>query len=219
MEDALLSPISFAMLSGAGLTNVSDAAQDNKIYQPVTFDLPILKGGIVKLDFDTCRDAHDIYVSENKGQVFGTVLDNAGAGVVFMQMDDVKMRHSDGTEVAGNPVAGDSDNGVVYTLSDNDTLEFHFSGIGTEVSDQYVGKTMRVDCYCQRSSGAKEITIDSENFAGDYYVEAQTLFRDQYTKKDMPAVFVIPDAKIQSNFTFTMAATGDPSKAEFCLAA
>lgn len=209
VEDALLSPISFAMLSGAGLTNVSNAAQDNKIYQPVQFDLPILKGGIVKLDYDTCRDSHDIYVSDNKGQVFGTILDNAGAGVVFTQLvvDGI-------SGVEGNCVEGDTDNGHVYTISDNDELVFKFEG-----ADKYVGKTMRVDCYCQRSSGATEITIDSENFAGDYYVEASTLFRDQYTKKDMPAVFVVPDAKIQSNFTFTMANSGDPSKVEYCLAA
>ena len=33
----------------------------------------------------------------------------------------------------------------------------------------------------------------------------------------MPAEFIIPNCKIQSNFTFTMASTGDPSTFSFTL--
>jgi hypothetical protein len=61
------------------------------------------------------------------------------------------------------------------------------------------------------------MTIDAENFAGNYYVEASTLFRDQYTAQDMPAEIVLPNVKIQSNFTFSMANTGDPSTFTFTM--
>lgn len=235
VEDALISPVSLAMLTGAGLNNVTDAsnATGTYIYQPVQFDLPIVKGrkegtACVHLDYDTAQDAHDIYFSENKGQIFGTVLDNAGAGVYFLSLatDGIKLIENgeirkDDTSTTENPkdyigecVPGDTDGGHVFTIpsSANSYLELTFVD-----AEQYIGCTLRVDCYCQRSSGARQITIDAENFAGDFYIEASTLFRDQYTKKDMPAVFVIPDAKIQSNFTFTMANSGDPSSFTFTM--
>ena len=232
VEDALISPVSLAMLTGAGLNNVTDAsnATSTYIYQPVQFDLPIVKGraegtACVHLDYDTAQDAHDIYFSENKGQIFGTVLDNAGAGVYFLSLatDGIKLiengevRKDDVTaekDYVGECVPGDTDGGHVFTIpsSANSYLELTFVD-----AEQYIGCTLRVDCYCQRSSGARQITIDAENFAGDFYIEASTLFRDQYTKKDMPAVFVIPDAKIQSNFTFTMANSGDPSSFTFTM--
>lgn len=56
-----------------------------------------------------------------------------------------------------------------------------------------------------------QINIDAENFAGNYYLEASTLFRNK-DGKDLPAEFIIPNCDIQSNFTFSMAATGDPSE-------
>jgi hypothetical protein len=42
------------------------------------------------------------------------------------------------------------------------------------------------------------------------------LFRDQ-NGVDMPAEFIIPNCKIQSNFTFTMASSGDPSSFTFTM--
>lgn len=205
VEDAVISPISFAMLSGAGLTNVSQAAQDNKIRVHTTFDLPILEGGVVKIDYDDARDNHDIYISDNNAQVFGTILDNAGSGVVFTTCTNV-------AGVVPNCIPGDADNGKIYTITRDNALELTF-----DQADKYVGKTMRVDCYCEKSTGATEITIDSENFAGNYYVEASTLFREQHSSKDFPAEIVIPNAKIQSNFTFTMSNTGDPSTFTFTM--
>jgi hypothetical protein len=43
------------------------------------------------------------------------------------------------------------------------------------------------------------------------------LFRDEATGQDFPAEFVIPRGKIQSNFTFTMANSGDPSTFTFTI--
>jgi hypothetical protein len=42
------------------------------------------------------------------------------------------------------------------------------------------------------------------------------LFRDT-NGVDMPAEFVIPNCKIQSNFTFSMASSGDPSTFTFTM--
>ena len=62
-----------------------------------------------------------------------------------------------------------------------------------------------------------KMQIDAENFAGYYYVEASTLFRREDTGKDMPAELILPNVKIQSNFTFTMASSGDPSTFTFTM--
>ena len=56
-----------------------------------------------------------------------------------------------------------------------------------------------------------------KKFGGYFYVEASTLFRDQNTGVDMPAELTFPNVKIQSNFTFNMASTGDPSTFTFTM--
>ena len=65
--------------------------------------------------------------------------------------------------------------------------------------------------------GVSEVTIDPEDFGGDYYVEADTLFRSEATGKDMAATITIPKAKVQSAMTFTMASSGDPSTFTFTM--
>lgn len=80
------------------------------------------------------------------------------------------------------------------------------------------GKTVMVDYYVIKDSAdVSEIQIDAENFAGYYYVEADTLFRRQADGVDMPANITLPNVKIQSNFTFSMASTGDPSTFTFTM--
>ena len=71
-----------------------------------------------------------------------------------------------------------------------------------------------VDYYTEKASGVQQIDITADKFGGAFYIEADTLFRTQQNI-DMPAEFVIPNGKIQSNFTFSMAATGDPSTFTF----
>ena len=77
-------------------------------------------------------------------------------------------------------------------------------------------KSVMFDFYVTKASGAKQIEITADKFAGNYYLEASTLFRDS-NGVDHPAEFVIPNCKIQSNFTFTMASSGDPSTFTFTM--
>ena len=79
-------------------------------------------------------------------------------------------------------------------------------------------KTVFVDFYITKASAnVSELQIDAANFAGYYYVEASTLFRRQADGVDMPAEITLPNVKIQSNFTFSMASTGDPSTFTFTM--
>jgi hypothetical protein len=73
-----------------------------------------------------------------------------------------------------------------------------------------------VDYYTDKGTGTQQVDIKADSFGGNFYVEASTLFRNQ-DGADMPAEFIIPNAKIQSNFTFTMASSGDPSTFTFTL--
>ena len=73
-----------------------------------------------------------------------------------------------------------------------------------------------IDYYVAKTSKARQIEITPDKFGGNYYLEASTLFRDQ-NGVDMPAEFIIPNCKIQSNFTFTMASSGDPSSFTFTM--
>lgn len=75
------------------------------------------------------------------------------------------------------------------------------------------GKAVMIDCYVEKKGKTvSELQIDAENFAGYFYVEADTLFRRQADGVDLPATLTFPNVKIQSNFTFSMASTGDPSE-------
>ena len=78
------------------------------------------------------------------------------------------------------------------------------------------GDVVIVDYYTKRDSGAHQIEITPDKFGGNFYLEASTLFRDT-NGVDMPAEFIIPNCKVQSNFTFTMASSGDPSTFTFTM--
>lgn len=88
----------------------------------------------------------------------------------------------------------------------------------TGATSTYYGKTVFVDFYVTKASAnISELQIDAGNFAGYYYVEASTLFRRESDGVDMPAEITLPNVKIQSNFTFSMASTGDPSTFTFTM--
>lgn len=64
------------------------------------------------------------------------------------------------------------------------------------------------------ATSGKQLQVEAGKFAGYYYVEANTLFRDMLGQ-DHPAQITIPKAKVKSNFTLTMSPTGDPSTFAF----
>ena len=79
------------------------------------------------------------------------------------------------------------------------------------------GDVVLVDYYTEHKTDAFQVDITPDKFAGFYYLEADTLFRRESDGVDLPAEFILPKVKIQTNFTFTMAASGDPSTFTFTL--
>lgn len=58
-------------------------------------------------------------------------------------------------------------------------------------------------------------TVKTTSFAGFYEVEADTLFRELETGKDMPTKIKFPKVKLQTTLNLSMAPTGDPSTFTF----
>ena len=171
VEDALLSEVGFAILSGAGLF---EASESQVAYVHMT-QIGEVKDGAVSIEVDTGES-----ISEN--------------APIFV------MLYKDGS--IGKLLKGTYSNNK-FTLA--------------ESQDADDGDQVFIDFYIEKTSLVTEMQIDAENFAGYYYVEGQTLFRRESDGKDLPANIVFPKVKIQSNFTFTMASTGDPSTFTFTM--
>ena len=181
VEDALLSPVSFAMLSGAGLIKGKD---EEKVHVHMTSYVQI--------------DTAEIDLTDALG-VNDTICASAPIFVIVTEEDG---------SITGNLIEVKADVGGKKLLP----------ATGSSFDEAYVGKTVMVDYYViKNSANVSELQIDAENFAGYYYVEADTLFRRQDGSGDMPANFTLPNVKIQSNFTFSMASSGDPSTFSFTM--
>lgn len=227
MEDALISPEGFMILSGAGLV---EASSTKAIYQHVTeridgADIDFGTDGVVSIPL-----SQQPWIPSNQG-------DNL-AYVMFMRNDEIITEPyipehkdvADSNEYTFEP--NEEGKWVIEVKShacydDSANTEVHYDMNGNSVPEQdYIAgdlnkDTIRcdsvlVDYYVARKSAAKQIEIRPDQFGGNFYLEASTLFRDQ-NGVDMPAEFIIPNCKIQSNFTFTMASSGDPSSFTFTM--
>lgn len=200
MEDALISPIGFSILSGAGLI---EASKEKPVYQHMTEQTEEISGGagevIITLQEDPAHhkaNENDKFIKENEDYIYVMALDANGEVVsepfIAVRSGDKQITVSEG-----------SVNGREYSVTDLEQLK--------------KASVVLVDYYVERQSNAQQIEITAEKFGGTFYLEASTLFRDAATGKDMPAEFIIPKCKIQSNFTFTMASSGDPSTFTFTM--
>ena len=185
MEDALISPAGFMILSGAGLTA---ASVETPIYVHTTEQVKMNDGKLyVQEKPHAIADEDYIYVM---------VLDSNGE----VSTEPYIYTYDDGEKVAGK--------GYLITTKDKNYA----------VDDDAPGANsiVLVDYYTEKTTNAQQIDITPDKFGGNYYLEASTLFRDT-NGVDMPAEFIIPNCKIQSNFTFTMASSGDPSTFTFTM--
>ena len=179
MEDALLSPLGFSILSGAGLVDASQVEGGMKVHTTLTTVVDVTSGITVDL-----------------GQLTGKEIANEKAYAFILKDGQIAERLEPATPSGGS---------VTFTRKG-------------KASGQLTGdQTVMVDFYVKVESGAVEMTIEPDKFGGFYYLEASTLFRRQDNGQDMAAAFVIPKVKIQSNFTFSMASSGDPSTFTFTM--
>jgi hypothetical protein len=248
MEDALISPEGFMILSGAGLID----AEEKPVYQHMTETVDLSN---IDTMTDDNGDAAGLaitiskkpYLPENRGDNFAYVMlvrngeivsepyipvhgnmdaDSDGKGYI------IKINTPHGNYAAGIPTSEVSkdDNGQeieTFIFKDTYQLANHKEAVNDNTTTTDVDESepavlfpefdsVIVDYYVEHTSGAKQIEITADKFGGNYYLEASTLFRDT-NGVDMPAEFIIPNCKVQSNFTFTMASSGDPSSFTFTM--
>ena len=197
MEDALISPAGFMILSGAGLV---EATEQNTIKVHTT-------------------EQTDNVVVDDKAEVGSVVITLEEEPFFAGDEDFIYVMMLKNGEVDTEPFIPASKDGKTITLlaewtdengvtRENDLTPF-FEARASE-------RIVLVDYYVERKGGVSEITITPDKFGGYYYLEASTLFRNT-DGVDMPAEFIIPNCKIQSAFTFTMASSGDPSTFTFTI--
>lgn len=216
MEDALISPEGFMILSGAGLI---EASESKPVYQHVT---ETVDGSKIKKDMGsiTIRISKKPYLPVAGENTIG--IGGNYAYVMLVKNGEIVSEpyipnHED-LEEQTDEVTGEK----YYLLNvgnheNFDTLEEDQYQVDSILTDAGTFDSAIVDYYVQRTdNNAMQIDITADKFGGNYYLEASTLFRDT-NGVDMPAEFIIPNCKIQSNFTFTMASSGDPSTFTFTM--
>ena len=179
MEDALLSPLGFSILSGAGLVDAAQVDGGMKVHTTLTTVVDVTDGITVDL-----------------GELTGKEIATEKAYAFIMKDGQIVERLNPATPSSGS---------VTFTRKER--------AAGKLTGEQ----TVMIDFYVSVNTGAVEMTIEPDKFGGFYYLEASTLFRRQDNGQDMAAAFVIPKVKIQSNFTFSMASSGDPSTFTFTM--
>ena len=216
MEDALISPEGFMILSGAGLIEATEA---KPIYQHVT----------ERID---AADVEDGTASNNNGETAATVsiplsqkpylpVDKGDNFAYVMFIRDGSIVTEPYIPLHVDNLEANEDGKYVITVMEHTCYDdAHPEGEEVQYQvgqiDQIKYDSVLVDFYVARTAGAQQIEITPDKFGGNFYLEASTLFRNE-AGVDMPAEFIIPNCKIQSNFTFTMASSGDPSSFTFTM--
>ena len=217
LADALISPESFSILSGAGFM---DAAEAEPIYVHTTQQVEVKNDSIVLDKVPSIENGAEMYLMIMKED--GSIDTNKIP--LRILYSDIENAASYGKTKTITGVQNLIDAAVNAYNTAHDGVIDGFKKIGT--NNEYKLKTAEhtgrnpivyVDYYVKAESGVKQIDIEAGKFGGSYYLEASTLWRDQSTGDDYPAEFIIPNCKVQSNFTFTMAPTGDPSTFTFTL--
>ena len=195
--DALLSPIGFAILSGAGLFKRGNGNQGEETEDLVHFHMT--SGANLEISGTTGTIDLRSAIAE-----FGTSahICHEDAPIYVMETEE------DGS------LTGRIYSGTVGVSGGMVTI----SNILLDGQPATKAAAVMVDYYVDLpGKHVYEADISPETFGGNYYVEADTLFRDQHTGKDLPANLTFPNVKLQSNFTMTFAGTGDPSTFDFTM--
>ena len=215
MEDALISPAGFMILSGAGLIEASNKAP---IYVHSTEQL-VLKGASDGEEANFTNESDSVTITISKEPA----IPNAGEDFIYVMLLDDRGEVSTEPYIATLVEGGSEIEGYKIQIAEDTTRKPNYRTLDEEgdnaahkLANFKAGAVVLVDYYIKKISNAQQIEITADKFGGNYYLEASTLFRNT-DGVDMPAEFIIPNCKIQSNFTFTMASSGDPSTFTFTM--
>ena len=215
MEDALISPEGFMILSGAGLVS---ASAEKPIYQHMTEtidagEVSLNNAGRIEIPVSEVP-----YLPEDGAGNFAYVMFIKDGEIVSEPYIPFHGSEEEMASVGKKILLGKAHDCYDEPNAQENAYKMDNAFIDAEGKlDKTKFDSVLVDYYVARiGSGVQQIEITADKFGGNYYLEASTLFRDQ-RGVDMPAEFIIPNCKIQSNFTFTMASSGDPSTFTFTM--
>ena len=197
MEDALISPAGFMILSGAGLVDSSESEKGIIVHKTEQTNKITKSETTITIELEETP-----YEKEDSDENFIYVMPLDGEGQVFTEPYCL--------DITVTKKVVDKDGKVTTPAS------ITIANTNNDLSKFNKCETVLVDYYVSKTSNAQQIEITPDKFGGNYYLEASTLFRDT-NGVDVPAEFIIPNCKIQSNFTFTMASSGDPSTFTFTM--
>ena len=235
MEDALISPAGFSVLTGAGLVDAKDkhvimhtTEQTDKITLFQENNAEYTGEANTTISYVKIELSKNPYLGKNRT---ATITGQGSEATTTYSADPKEdfiyvMLLDDHGEVDSEPYIA-SEVEVTESRGSNNATTYVIKIYATDAqSDDKTryndlskfskNSVVLVDYYVEQASGAFQVDITPDKFGGNFYLEASTLFRST-DGVDMPAEFVIPNCKVQSNFTFTMASSGDPSTFTFTM--
>ena len=197
VTDALISPVSLSMLSGAGL--VKESGKNVHVHATTAATMTVSSG--TGDSVTGTIDLTDALLAF--GPITGTNAITVDAGtdapLFIIKTDD------DGS-ITGDIVTSSAN--ITYSVVEGKATLTVTSPKWNNETAITQSVNVLVDYYViKKSETVSEIQITAADFAGSYYVEADTLFRAQATGIDMPANLTFPNVKLQSGFTISMAGT------------
>lgn len=219
VEDALLSPISLAMLSGADLFQGSSTISKVHFHTTSTATMKISGTGasqVATIDLSEVLGAQETLCSTNDSPIFVIITDDSG-DITGEMIEGSKVEIGKISGSTFTPASGDGVYQAIRITKPSVIGKQSWAGSAKTLTD---GEQIAVfvDYYLDKNAQAvDELQIAADNFAGNYYVEADTLFRRKKDGIDMPANLTFPNVKIQSNLSFSLSGTGDPSTFTFTM--
>ena len=215
VTDALISPVSLSMLSGAGL--VKEAGKKVHVHATTAAVMTVTSNNSTYTGTIELLDALKQFgpVSANGGTDGGLTVDAGTDAPLFI------IKTEDDGSITGDIVTSTANITYSVTASEGRVTSAILTVTSPKLNDTTAITTsmnVLVDYYViKASANVSEIQFTPQDFAGYYYVEADTLFRAQASGIDMPANLTFPNVKIQSGFTISLSGTGDPSTFDFTM--
>ena len=209
VTDALISPVSLSMLSGAGL--IKESGKKVHVHATTAATMTVTEDNSVYTGTIDLTDALAEF-----GPITGDNAIEIDAGVDAPLF--IIKTEEDGSITGDIVTSVNSTPGISFAVSEGKAILTIPTPKWNNETEITTSENVLVDYYViKKSEKVSEIQLTPQDFAGYYYVEADTLFRSQATGIDMPANLTFPNVKVQSGFTISMAGTGDPSTFDFTM--
>ena len=222
VEDALLSPVSLAMLSGADLFQGSSSVEYVHFHNTASAGITFVTGSVGVdgyIDLSSVLGKDESICATNDAPIYAIITEGDGSltGEIITgtQVTVGEITYSAGVPTGIN--TSGKKQGIKITNASSSGVADFAAADRTDIAN---GKSYAVfvDFYLdKKATKVDELQIAADNFAGNFYVEADTLFRRKSDGVDMPANLTFPNVKIQSNLTFQLSGTGDPSTFTFTM--